>query len=67
MRPAPPVSPPGALDDDLDAGARFHRRAARMAGLNVPALRDTAPDLVVSDVITAGGGMAAELLGMAGR
>jgi UDP:flavonoid glycosyltransferase YjiC (YdhE family) len=51
-----------ALDDDLDAGARIHRRAAQMAVLNVPALRDLAPDLVVSDVITAGGGMAAELL-----
>jgi UDP:flavonoid glycosyltransferase YjiC (YdhE family) len=53
-----------ALDDDLDAGARIHRRAARMAVLNIPTLRDTAPDLVVSDVITAGGGMAAELLGI---
>jgi UDP:flavonoid glycosyltransferase YjiC (YdhE family) len=53
-----------ALDDDLDAGARIHRRAAQMAVLNVPALRDSAPDLVVSDVITAGGGMAAELLGI---
>jgi UDP:flavonoid glycosyltransferase YjiC (YdhE family) len=53
-----------ATDDDLDAGARIHRRAARMAVLNVPALRDLAPDLVVSDVITAGGGMAAELLGI---
>ncbi|GAB4631683.1 glycosyltransferase [Mycobacterium avium] len=48
----------------VDAGARIHRRAARMAVLNVPALRDLAPDLVVSDVITAGGGMAAELLGI---
>lgn len=53
-----------ATDDDLDAGARIHRRAARMAVLNAPALRDLAPDLVVSDVITAGGGMAAELLGI---
>lgn len=53
-----------ATDEDLDAGARIHRRAARMALLNVPALRDLAPDLVVSDVITAGGGMAAELLGI---
>jgi UDP:flavonoid glycosyltransferase YjiC (YdhE family) len=53
-----------ALDDDVDAGARIHRRAARMAVLNVPALRDLGPDLVVSDVITAGGGMAAELLGI---
>ncbi len=53
-----------ATDADLDAGARIHRRAARMAVLNVPALRDLAPDLVVSDVITACGGMAAELLGI---
>src|SRR6202043_901784 len=54
----------GATDEDVDAGARIHRRAARMAVLNVPALRELAPDLVVSDVITAGGGMAAELLGI---
>ncbi len=53
-----------ATDDDLDAGARIHRRAARMAVLNAPVLREMAPELVVSDVITAGGGMAAELLGM---
>ncbi len=53
-----------ATDDDVDAGARIHRRAARMAVLNVSALRELAPDLVVSDVITAGGGMAAELLGI---
>lgn len=53
-----------ATDEDVDAGARIHRRAARMAVLNVPALRDLAPDLVVSNVITAGGGMAAELLGI---
>lgn len=53
-----------ATDEDVDAGARIHRRAAAMAVLNVPALRELAPDLVVSDVITAGGGMAAELLGI---
>jgi UDP:flavonoid glycosyltransferase YjiC (YdhE family) len=53
-----------ATDEDVDAGARIHRRAAGMAVLNVPALRELAPDLVVSDVITAGGGMAAELLGI---
>lgn len=35
-----------------------------MAVLNVPRLADLAPDLVVSDVITASGGMAAELLGI---
>lgn len=50
------------LDDDTDAGAKIHTRAARMAVLNVPRLRALAPDLVVSDVITACGGMAAELL-----
>jgi UDP:flavonoid glycosyltransferase YjiC (YdhE family) len=53
-----------AIDDDVDAGARIHRRAAQMAVLNAPALRDLGPDLVVSDVITACGGMAAELLGI---
>ena len=35
-----------------------------MAVLNVPVLASSAPDLVVSDVITACGGMAAELMGM---
>lgn len=53
-----------ATDEDLDAGARIHRRAARMAVLIAPTLRDLSPDLVVSDVITSGGGMAAELLGI---
>ncbi|MBI3226151.1 MAG: glycosyl transferase [Mycolicibacterium cosmeticum] len=51
-------------DDDGDAGAKIHHRAARMAQLNVPGLRSLAPDLVVSDVITVCGGMAAELLGL---
>jgi UDP:flavonoid glycosyltransferase YjiC (YdhE family) len=55
---------PTALDDDTDAGAKIHQRAARMAVLNVPRLRDLAPDLVVSDVITACGGLAAELMGV---
>ncbi len=55
---------PTDLDDDADAGAKIHQRAARMAVLNVPVLRDLAPDLVVSDVITACGGLAAELLGI---
>jgi UDP:flavonoid glycosyltransferase YjiC (YdhE family) len=55
---------PAADDDDTDAGAKIHQRAARMAVLNVPLLRDMAPDLVVSDVITACGGLAAELLGL---
>lgn len=51
-------------DDDGDAGAKIHRRAARMAVLNVPVIRALAVDLVCSDVITACGGMAAELLGV---
>jgi UDP:flavonoid glycosyltransferase YjiC (YdhE family) len=51
-------------DDDADAGEKLHRRAARMALLNVPALQRLAPSLVVSDVITTCGGMAAELLGL---
>ncbi|MCV7228855.1 glycosyltransferase [Mycolicibacterium komossense] len=55
---------PTAADDDADSGAKIHQRAARMAVRNVPVLRELAPDLVVSDVITACGGMAAELLGI---
>jgi UDP:flavonoid glycosyltransferase YjiC (YdhE family) len=53
---------PTELDDDADAGAKIHQRAARMAVLNVPVLRELEPDLVVSDVITACGGLAAELM-----
>jgi len=55
---------PTADDDDLDAGAKIHQRAARMAVLNLSQLRAMDLDLVVSDVITACGGMAAELLGI---
>jgi UDP:flavonoid glycosyltransferase YjiC (YdhE family) len=55
---------PTAADDDADAGAKIHRRAARMAELNLAQLRDMRLDLVVSDVITACGGMAAELMGI---
>lgn len=55
---------PTDADDDADAGAKIHQRAARMAVLNVPVLREMAPDLVVSDVITAAGGLAAELIGL---
>jgi UDP:flavonoid glycosyltransferase YjiC (YdhE family) len=55
---------PTSDDDDRDAGAKIHRRAARMAVLNLSPLRELAPDLVVSDVITACGGMSAELLGI---
>ena len=55
---------PDESDDDTDAGAKLHHRAARMAVLNLPVLRDLQPDLVVSDVITVCGGMAAELAGI---
>ncbi|HEX7322210.1 MAG TPA: nucleotide disphospho-sugar-binding domain-containing protein [Mycobacterium sp.] len=55
---------PTAVDDDRDAGAKIHHRAARMAVENLDRLRALTPDLVVSDVITACGGMAAELLGI---
>ena len=55
---------PDEGDDDNDAGAKIHQRAARMAVLNLPGLRRLQPDLVVSDVITVCGGMAAELLGV---
>ena len=51
-------------DDDADSGAKLHERAGRMAVLNVPRIRALGPDLVVSDVITVCGGMAAELLGI---
>jgi UDP:flavonoid glycosyltransferase YjiC (YdhE family) len=53
---------PTAEDDDLDAGAKIHQRAARMAVLNRAQLQAMALDLVVSDVITACGGLSAELL-----
>jgi len=51
-------------DDDADSGAKLHRRAARMAVLNEPGLAGLGLDLVVSDVITSCGGMAAEMLGL---
>lgn len=55
---------PDEGDDDTDAGAKIHQRAARMAVANLSGLRLLEPDLVVSDVITVCGGMAAELLGV---
>ena len=58
------VSIPPTPTTTTDSGAKIHQRAARMAMLNVSQIRDLAPDLVVSDVITACGGMAAELLGV---
>ncbi|MEU4813111.1 nucleotide disphospho-sugar-binding domain-containing protein [Nocardia fluminea] len=55
---------PRPTDDDTDAGARIHERAAHIATENLPELSAMLPDLVVSDVLTAGGGMAAERLGL---
>ena len=43
---------PTAADDDADAGAKIHQRAARMAVLNAQRLGDLALDLVISDSIT---------------
>ena len=55
---------PTPLDDDRDAGAKIHQRAARMAVLNAPQLTELAPDLIVSDVITACGALSAEIVGL---
>lgn len=52
----------GEDDDDTDAGAKLHRRAARMAVLNRAAFAARSPDLIVSDVITTCGGLASEFL-----
>ncbi|MGZ8803107.1 MAG: glycosyltransferase [Mycobacterium sp.] len=55
---------PTAFDDDADAGAKIHQRAARMAVLNRQRIGDLAPDLVISDSITTCGGLAGDLLGI---
>lgn len=55
---------PRLNDDDTDAGAKLHARAAHIATEMLPDLSALLPDLVVSDVLTAGGGMAAERLGL---
>lgn len=54
----------GDTDDDNDEGAKLHQRAGRMAMLNLPLMECLRPDLVVSDVITVCGGLAAEILGV---
>lgn len=54
----------GDTDDDTDEGAKLHQRAGRMAMLNLPLMECSRPDLVVSDVITVCGGLAAEILGV---
>ncbi|MBH0775182.1 glycosyltransferase [Nocardia bovistercoris] len=55
---------PRAEDDDADAGRRIHERAAYISTEILPDLSAMLPELVVSDVLTAGGGMAAERLGV---
>jgi len=55
---------PRAIDDDADAGRRIHERAAHISTEILPDLGAMLPELVVSDVLTAGGGMAAERLGV---
>ncbi|WP_032403269.1 glycosyltransferase [Rhodococcoides fascians] len=54
---------PRPEDDDLDAGQRIHSRAAFVSTELLPDLERENVDLVVSDILTAGGGMAAERLG----
>ncbi|MFE0747400.1 glycosyltransferase [Gordonia sp. NPDC058843] len=51
-------------DDDTDAGAKLSARAARMAQQLAAPLRAAGTELVVSDVITVGGGWAAQLCGL---
>ncbi|WP_330229552.1 glycosyl transferase [Nocardia sp. NBC_00508] len=55
---------PRPVDDDTDAGQRIHERAAHVSTEILPDLSAMLPELVVSDVLTAGGGMAAERLGV---
>ncbi|MGN7134667.1 glycosyltransferase [Rhodococcoides corynebacterioides] len=63
MRALPGLEP-RPEDDDADAGQRIHGRAAHMSTQVLPVLTDLAPDLVVADVLTAGGGLAAERCGI---
>ncbi|MGF6881259.1 UDP:flavonoid glycosyltransferase YjiC (YdhE family) [Nocardia sp. GAS34] len=55
---------PRPQDDDGDAGQRIHERAAHISTEILPELGAMLPELVISDVLTAGGGMAAERLGV---
>ena len=55
---------PRPEDDDMDAGQRIHSRAAFIATELLPDLKSVGADLVVSDILTAGGGLAAEKLGL---
>lgn len=55
---------PRPEDDDRDAGQRIHQRAAHVCTELLPQVLALRPQLVVSDVLTAGGGLAAELAGV---
>ena len=55
---------PRPVDDDADIGQRIHQRAAYMATELIPDLQAVRPDVVVSDILTASGGLAAEKLGV---
>ncbi len=55
---------PRPSDDDMDAGQRIHSRAAFISTELLPDLESVGVDLVVSDILTAGGGLAAERLGI---
>lgn len=59
-----PALAPRPEDDDSDPGQRMHARAAYMSTPLAAALRSLQLDLVVSDVLTAAGGLAAEQLGL---
>lgn len=59
-----PALAPRPEDDDSDQGQRLHARAAYMATPLAAELRRMRPDLVVSDVLTVAGGLAAEKLGV---
>lgn len=64
--PTPPLPdlPLTAEDDREDLGRWQHERAAAMALALAPRIAESRPDLVVCDVLTPGGGLAAELLGL---
>ena len=55
---------PRPEDDDADQGQRLHTRAAFMSTPLLTELQRLRPDLVVGDVLTAAGGLAAERLGV---
>ena len=53
---------PRPQDDDSDEGQKLHGRAAHLSTEILSDLQGIGPDLVVSDTITVGGGLAAERL-----